>query len=76
MMLKKEGNDRSLSKTVILATFLILSAGFCLGCWKNMSWELLVAYPGGVMLIFIPRTFIRSIQELKGLIQAWKGGSE
>lgn len=73
MVTRRVDGERSLSRTIILVTFVVLSIGFGLGCWKRMSWELLLAYPTGVMITFIPRVVIKFVMELKPLIQAWRG---
>lgn len=65
----------SLSRTIALVTFLILSGGFILTSWKRASYEVFVAYPIGVMIVFIPALVVRMINQLEGIVRAWKGNS-
>lgn len=69
-------NKLSLSRSVAVATFLILSGGFILTAWKRASYEVFMAYPAGVMIVFVPQLVIRFVNKLEGIIKAWKGGVE
>ena len=69
-------NKFSLSRSVAVATFLILSGGFILTAWKRASYEVFMAYPAGVMIVFVPQLVIRFVNKLEGIVKAWKGGVE
>lgn len=66
----------SLSRTIALLTFFILSAGFILTSWKKASYEVFVAYPIGVMIVFIPALVVRFMNQLEGIIKAWRGSND
>ena len=72
----KGQNTFSLSRTVALMTFFILSGGFILTSWKRASHEVFIAYPIGVMIVFVPQLVVRFMNKLEGIVKAWKGGSE
>jgi hypothetical protein len=72
----KGENTLSLSRSVALMTFFILSGGFILTAWKRASYEVFVAYPIGVMVVFVPQLVVRFMSKLEGIVKAWKGGSE
>lgn len=63
----------SLSRTIALVTFSILSGGFALACFKKPSYEMFMAYPAGVMIVFVPQLVIRLVNKLETIIKAWKG---
>ena len=69
-------NSLSLTRTVAVVTFIVLSVGFMLTAWKRASWEVFCAYPAGVMIVFVPQLFLRLVNKMEGVIKAWKGGSE
>ncbi|MFA5753038.1 MAG: hypothetical protein WC910_08220 [Bacteroidales bacterium] len=69
-------NSLSLTRTVAVVTFIVLSGGFILTAWKRASWEVFCAYPAGVMIVFVPQLFLRLVNKLEGVIKVWKGGSE
>ena len=76
-LIKDKGeNTLSLSRSVALMTFFILSGGFILTSWKRASHEVFVYYPIGVMIVFVPQLVVRFMNKLEGVIKAWKGGSE
>jgi hypothetical protein len=70
----KGENSLSLTRCVAVATFLILSGGFILTSWKRASYEVFVAYPIGVMVIFVPALVVRFMGQLENVIKAWKSG--
>jgi hypothetical protein len=72
----KGENTLSLSRSVAVATFLILSGGFILTAWKRASYEVFVSYPIGVMVVFVPQLVIRFVNKLEGIIKAWKSNGE
>jgi hypothetical protein len=72
----KGENTLSLSRSVALMTFFILSGGFILTAWKRASYEVFVAYPIGVMIVFVPQLVVRFMNKLEGIVKAWKGGPE
>ncbi|MEN6317252.1 MAG: hypothetical protein ABFD82_00640 [Syntrophaceae bacterium] len=63
----------SLSRVVAMATFSILSGGFILTSWKKASYEVFIAYPIGVMIVFVPALVVRFMNKLESIIKAWKG---
>ena len=69
-------NKLSLSRSVAVATFLILSGGFILTAWKRASYEVFMAYPAGVMIVFVPQLVIRFVNKLGSIIKAWKSNGE
>ena len=69
-------NKLSLTRSISVATFLILSGGFILTSWKRASYEVFMAYPAGVMIVFVPQIFLRMVNKLESIIKAWKGGAE
>ncbi|MGB3988616.1 MAG: hypothetical protein WBK67_02920 [Minisyncoccales bacterium] len=76
-LIKDKGeNTLSLSRSVALMTFFILSGGFILTSWKRASHEVFIAYPIGVMIVFVPQLVVRFMNKLEGIVKAWKGGSE
>ena len=66
----------SLTRSISVATFLILSGGVILTSWKRASYEVFMAYPAGVMIVFVPQIFLRMVNKLESIIKAWKGGAE
>ena len=66
----------SLSRTIALATFFVLSGGFILACWKKPLENAFWTYPLGVMIVFVPHLVVRFINQLEKIIKAWKGGAE
>jgi hypothetical protein len=76
-LIKDKGeNTLSLSRSVALMTFFILSCGFVLTSWKRASHEVFIAYPIGVMIVFVPQLVVRFMNKLEGIVKAWKGGVE
>ncbi len=75
LLFDKDGNDKlSLSRCTASLTFLILSAGFLLTSWKRAAWEVFMAYPAGVMIVFVPQLFLRMVNKLETIIKARYGG--
>lgn len=70
----KGENTLSLSRSVALMTFFTLSGGFILTAWKRASYEVFVAYPIGVMVVFVPQLVVRFMNKLEGIVKAWKSG--
>lgn len=68
--------ELSLSRSIALATFAVLSAGFIFACYKRVTWEMFLAYPAGVTLAFVPQLFLRLVDGIKSTIVAWKGNQE
>jgi hypothetical protein len=76
-LIKDKGeNTLSLSRSVALMTFFILSGGFILTSWKRATHEVFVYYPIGVMIVFVPQLVVRFMNKLEGIVKAWKGGIE
>jgi len=76
-LVKDKGEDTlSLSRTIALVTFIILSIGFIVSSYKKISGDFFVYYPIGVMIVFIPSLVVRFMGKLESVIKAWKGGSE
>jgi hypothetical protein len=69
-------NSLSLSRTIALATFVVLSVGFVISSYRKITGDFFVYYPAGVMIVFVPQLFLRLVNKLEGVIKAWKGGSE
>jgi len=72
----KGENTLSLSRSIALMTFFILSGGFILTAWKRASYEVFVAYPIGVMVVFVPQLVVRFMNKLEGIVKAWKGSGD
>ena len=70
----KGENTLSLSRSVALMTFFILSGGFILTAWKRASHEVFISYPIGVMIVFVPQLVVRFMNKLEGIVKAWKSG--
>ena len=64
----------SLSRTVALATFVILSIGFIVACNKRPTEGIFWSFPLGVMIVFVPHIVVRFVNQLEKVIKAWKGG--
>lgn len=69
----KDSETLSLSRTVALITFIVLSIGFIVACYKRITYEFFISYPIGVMIVFIPALVVRFMDKLQGVIKAWKG---
>lgn len=74
MLKSVSGEKNSLTKTIAFIAFLVLSGGFVFSCYKRVTWEFFLAYPAGVMIVYIPQMVIRFFGQLECLIRAWKGG--
>lgn len=74
---KAEGNNSmSLSRSMAIATFIILSIGFLINAYRKIiPYEVYIAYPLGVTISFVPQLFIRITKEIKEVIIAVKGNS-
>ena len=56
----------SLSRSVALLTFIVLSLGFGINAIRYpISWEVYIAYPIGVIAAFAPQLFLRLIDSIK-----------
>jgi hypothetical protein len=66
----------SLSRTIALITFIVLSVGFIVACYKRITYEFFISYPIGVMIVFVPALVVRFMDKLQSVIKAWKGVSE
>lgn len=61
-------NTLSLSRSVALMTFVVLSFGFGVSAWKNpIGWEIYIAYPMGVTIAFAPQLFLRFLDGIRGM---------
>lgn len=72
----KGENTLSLSRTIALVTFLALTAGFILACWKRPTEWIFCTYPLGAMIVYVPQLVVKFINQLENIIKAWKGGIE
>lgn len=69
-----DNESLSLSRSVAIATFIVLSLGFMINAYKKIiPYEVYIAYPLGVTISFVPQLFLRMMKELKDVIATWKG---
>jgi len=65
----------SLSRSVALGVTCFLSASFLIHVYmRGLTWELCIAYPVGVAIVYIPQLTLRLMDKANEFLKMWKGG--